>query len=89
MRSYRHQEPWQHVLYIQSGLQELTIAKAELFSAQSEGSKHKDKCSALQSQNASLSSELKHTQQSLTAAQVMLRLIFCHRLSPHLNCSPT
>ncbi|KAL3148500.1 hypothetical protein ABBQ38_013942 [Trebouxia sp. C0009 RCD-2024] len=52
---------------------ELTVVKAELASVKSEGSKHKEKCSDLQSQNASLSSEVKHTQQSLTAAQAKVK----------------
>lgn len=64
-------------MYAQAALQELTVVKAELASVKSEGSKHKEKCSDLQSQNASLSSEVKHTQQSLTAAQVMLKSTLC------------
>lgn len=64
-------------MYVQAALQELTIAKAELASVKTEGSKHKEKCSDLQLQNASLNSELKHTEQSLTAAQVMIRPMLC------------
>ena len=64
-------------MHTQAALQELTTAKAELSSAKSEGTKHKEQCSDLQSQNAALSSDLRHTQQSLTAAQVMLRIIVC------------
>ena len=57
-------------MHSEGDLQELTVAKAELSSAKSDGSKHKNQCSELQSHNATLSSELRHSQQNLTAAQV-------------------
>ena len=51
-------------------IQELTVVKAELASAKAEGSKHKQRCDDLQSQNATMTSDLKHSQQSLSSTQV-------------------
>ena len=55
-------------------LQELTVVKTELASAKTEGSSNKEKCESLQSQNTVLSSDLKHSQQSFSTAQVQLML---------------
>ncbi len=51
-------------------VQELTVVKAELASAKAEGSKHKQRCDDLQSQHATMTSDLKHSQQSLSSTQV-------------------
>jgi len=51
-------------------IQELTVVKAELASAKAEGRKHKQRCDDLQSQNATMTSDLKHSQQSLSSTQV-------------------
>lgn len=56
-------------------VQELTVVKAELASAKAEGSKHKQRCDDLQSQNATMTLDLKHTQQSLSSTQVR---VCCH-----------
>ncbi|DBA66413.1 TPA: hypothetical protein ACH3X2_002392 [Trebouxia sp. C0005] len=54
---------------------ELTVVKAELASAKAEGSKHKQRCDDLQSQNATMTLDLKHTQQSLSSTQVKLQVV--------------
>lgn len=51
-------------------MQELTVAKAELVSAKAESSKHKERCDDLQSQHATMVSDVKHSRQSLSSAQV-------------------
>ncbi|DBA92760.1 hypothetical protein WJX77_004078 [Trebouxia sp. C0004] len=54
---------------------ELTVVKAELASAKAESGKHKQRCDDLQSQNAAMTSDLKHSQQSLSSTQVKLQVV--------------
>ena len=51
-------------------LQDLIVTKAELASAHSEGCRYKEQCDELKSQNSTLASDMKHSRQSLTSAQV-------------------
>ena len=53
------------------------MVKAELVSAKSESNQHKDKSRELQSQTASLGSELERCQKSLTASEVHLHTAIC------------